>query len=433
MAWMEHQNIFRRVLARLPQAGLSGLPFVPRPMAAVSVGLVSLVIALTVVSNPSEVGAATKKKPAKKPTTTQAVPTVQRVDTRSSDKGKYTQLKKSAAIKVGSQLKTNADGKARLDYVDGSYTRISNATELTVLELATAKKPQTRLKLANGQVWNRVKKAAGGSTRYEVETPTAVAAVQGTAFNVRCVLGVCDFAVVEGTVRVSAANGAPVLLTPNQQVRVDAAGVIGAVQPFAVATDPWVTTNVNADVVEAAATTDEDASTTTTTLPGGGGGGVTAAAEAFDGQWQFTAVNFESNVTIAGNYADRPGETFTVPVSFAPTAKPEFLSLISPELQIALPQILPPGEIEFVKSSDGFGWIASPTDGYDDCLLQRYIFDLVTDPLAADGRATSMRGELNIVWSYSSAPECTAATAKVGGLGGGYYGSAKFRLTIIRN
>jgi FecR protein len=440
MALTEPQSLFRRgtclaYLARIPRA---------RPRTAASVAVVSMLIAALVAGTPSTVTAATKKKDAKKATVTKAVPTAQRVETRASEKRKYTQLKKAATIAVGSQLKTNTEGKARLNYIDGSYTRISNSTELTVLELATAKKPQTRLKLADGQVWNRVKKAAGGSTRYEVETPTAVAAVQGTAFNVRCVLGVCDFAVVEGTVRVAGKQGAPVLLTPNQQVRVDAAGLIGLVQPFVPTSDPWVVINVDADVVEAVASPDQETSTTTT-VPGGGGGGdiaangVTAPSEAYEGQWQFTAVNVESNVTIPGNYPDRPGETFTVPISFAPTDKAEFMNMVSPELQSTLSQTFPPGEIAFTPSQEG-AWIAATPDGTNDCLRQRYLFRIVTDPLAADGRATSVRGEMSVLWAIgvgsSASPslvaQCDAEAAKIGGTPGAFFGTAKFRLTLTR-
>jgi hypothetical protein len=151
-----------------------------------------------------------------------------------------------AALRVGDTAKTDETAFAEIRYGDGSLTRLDASTEFTVTALA-GNEP-VKATLNQGEVWSEVKQATGGTTRFEVETPNAIAAVRGTAFAVTCGSdGSCVFAVVDGTVDVTA-GGQTVSVPEGQQSTVDASGAVSA--PVPLTSTVWIQQNQDQDRAE---------------------------------------------------------------------------------------------------------------------------------------------------------------------------------------
>jgi hypothetical protein len=136
---------------------------------------------------------------------------------------KFKPVVKRAPLAVGDIAKTNETGFAEITYPDGSMSRLGADTKFTVTKLA--KRGPIKTSLSQGAVWNEVVKATGGTTRFEVQSPNAIATVRGTAFAVTCFADLtCVFAVVEGTVDLTA-GGQTVPVTAGQQATVDKGGI----------------------------------------------------------------------------------------------------------------------------------------------------------------------------------------------------------------
>jgi hypothetical protein len=109
-----------------------------------------------------------------------------RVDLQKPDKD-FEPAAQAATLDIGDKVRTGADGLARIDYTDGSLTRLDHNTTFQVRELindSTHKSIKTSLDV--GRVWNRVEKLTKQEDRFEVKTVTAVATVEGTTFVIDC-------------------------------------------------------------------------------------------------------------------------------------------------------------------------------------------------------------------------------------------------------
>ena len=89
------------------------------------------------------------------------------------------------ALRESDRVATMAESEVRLETPDGSTVRLK---ENTVLELATLKAKggvtNTNLKLIDGNLVTNVKKITGSKSTFQLETPTALAAVRGTSVEV---------------------------------------------------------------------------------------------------------------------------------------------------------------------------------------------------------------------------------------------------------
>lgn len=91
-------------------------------------------------------------------------------------------------VRAGDVLRTGADGAVTLNWVDGSRIRLGPNTKLVVLkcQIDKAREAQSYLfKLDVGQVWVRVLQVLNRKSKFEIQTPTATAAVRGTVFSVK--------------------------------------------------------------------------------------------------------------------------------------------------------------------------------------------------------------------------------------------------------
>jgi len=112
-------------------------------------------------------------------------------------------------LKVGDTITTGSNGSANLTFFDGSVMEIKASSEILVNELSTASTGSTAVSLKEmvGSTINRVAKLVDSSSKYEVETPAAVAVVRGTAFDMLVQQnGTTTLKTEEGSVSFTAGN-----------------------------------------------------------------------------------------------------------------------------------------------------------------------------------------------------------------------------------
>ncbi len=86
------------------------------------------------------------------------------------------------SLKSGEKVKTYDESRGEVAFADGSIIRIDANSNLDIVELKRDKAGQTaQAKVWSGKVWASVNKASK-KTKFELESPTAVAAVRGTVF-----------------------------------------------------------------------------------------------------------------------------------------------------------------------------------------------------------------------------------------------------------
>lgn len=105
-------------------------------------------------------------------------------------------------VRVGDEILSRS-GTATVELADGSVVRISPNSRLAFNRLTQYGKSgmvDTRLRLDRGEIETQVKPVIDGGSRFEIETPSAVAAVRGTMFTLRTAPGKTDLRVTEGEV-----------------------------------------------------------------------------------------------------------------------------------------------------------------------------------------------------------------------------------------
>ncbi len=131
------------------------------------------------------------------------------VEVRRSGKGEWKTLSSGGLIKTGDVVRSGKDGLAEFKWADGTRWKIMQGTEIKVKKSIynmVKKADQSQLELSTGKVFIRIIKALGPSSKFEVQTPTAVAAVRGTIFSVQVANGKTEVAVLKGKVWLSSDN-----------------------------------------------------------------------------------------------------------------------------------------------------------------------------------------------------------------------------------
>ena len=113
--------------------------------------------------------------------------TADNVSIKQKGKSSFAAAKNGQALHQGDTIKTDATGTAEIDYTDGSLTRLANSTVFTISKLTDEKGGrQTQGTLSVGETWNRAAKVSETGS-FEVKAGGTTAAVEGTAFVVKCV------------------------------------------------------------------------------------------------------------------------------------------------------------------------------------------------------------------------------------------------------
>jgi hypothetical protein len=109
------------------------------------------------------------------------------VEVRRADTERFREARDGQSLHEGDTVRTDATGRATINYTDESFTRLDVDTTFTVVELTDdAGARHTVGSLEQGRVWNRVEDL-GESEAFETEGAGATAAVVGTAYSVWCV------------------------------------------------------------------------------------------------------------------------------------------------------------------------------------------------------------------------------------------------------
>ena len=136
----------------------------------------------------------------------------------------------------GDTVRTGTDGRATVEWFDGSVTRLDFGTVFRIADLTSAGLTggsRVEAEQTAGTTFNRVIALTETGSRFSVATPTATAAVQGTTFIViNNPDGSTTVAVIDGTVVVTTATGAEVVVEAGSMVTVDAAGGVSGPSPI---------------------------------------------------------------------------------------------------------------------------------------------------------------------------------------------------------
>jgi len=127
-------------------------------------------------------------------------------------------------LAAGTRIRTSSDSHALLTFFEGSTLRLEADTDVEIREIERGEQQTTVivLKQWTGRTWSRVVKMTDQGSRYEIETPTAVAAVRGTLFTTAVdETGSTEVATTSGLVSVMA-QGEEVLIPPKQKTHVSA-------------------------------------------------------------------------------------------------------------------------------------------------------------------------------------------------------------------
>jgi hypothetical protein len=112
--------------------------------------------------------------------------TAPNVQIKQKGKSTFVDAKEGMALKQGDTIKTDADGRAEIDYTDGSITRLAGSTVFTISKLTNERGGrQTQGTLSVGETWNRAAKVSETGS-FEVKAGGTTAAVEGTAFVAKC-------------------------------------------------------------------------------------------------------------------------------------------------------------------------------------------------------------------------------------------------------
>ncbi len=147
-------------------------------------------------------------------------------------------LKVGQLVHAGDVIRTGADGSVELRWArwaGGMRIKVGPNTTFTVKRSVvnrSSKDAESRLRVDAGTIWVRIRKALTGKSKFEVETPTAVAAVRGTTFSVTVERdGTSQVTVWKGAVEVAGAKGGAVVVSGGSSFTAGQA-VGGAPQPM---------------------------------------------------------------------------------------------------------------------------------------------------------------------------------------------------------
>ena len=93
----------------------------------------------------------------------------------------FTHAYEGEVVVAGATIRTKAGASAEITYVEGSSVRLESDAQLEVVGLSAKADggPLIGIAQAIGRTWHVVAELFGGSTRYEMRTPTSTASVRG--------------------------------------------------------------------------------------------------------------------------------------------------------------------------------------------------------------------------------------------------------------
>jgi hypothetical protein len=127
-------------------------------------------------------------------------------------------------LDTGDRVRTREKSQALVTFFEGSTTTLGPGTDITIRTLEKSQdSPVIYIRLYQwvGTTWNRVVQLADPSSKYEIETPAAVALVRGTSFEVQVqISGSTRLFTSAGNVRVTA-QGVSVDVLTGQETTIE--------------------------------------------------------------------------------------------------------------------------------------------------------------------------------------------------------------------
>ena len=161
--------------------------------------------------------------------------------------GSWTEATSGMELYQSDSVRTGYNASASIILFKGSVIRLDNNTEITLKKIIQQEETSVTIQQDAGRTWNTVKKISG-IDNYEVQTPTTVASVRGTSFDVNVnETGSTVVSVIKGLVNVSKTENGTVYtveLNANWSITVDH-DEMGKQQPFE--PDDWIQDNLLKD------------------------------------------------------------------------------------------------------------------------------------------------------------------------------------------
>jgi hypothetical protein len=139
-------------------------------------------------------------------------------------KGRPVRLQEGRLVRARDVIETTAGESVELRWmrwVGGMRVKVGPESRLLIKKAivnTSSKAEESRLRLDRGNVWIRLRERLRGKSKFEVETPTVVAAVRGTIFHVAVAEdGTSQVDVYEGTVALTGQAGAAATLTSGSE------------------------------------------------------------------------------------------------------------------------------------------------------------------------------------------------------------------------
>lgn len=156
------------------------------------------------------------------------------VEIQRGGQGGFAAAAEGQTLREGDVIRTGPDGRAEIEYFDGSITRLDYNTTFTIVALEEdTEDGSTAIEAdqSSGGTFSRVVELSGSDSRFETSTPTAVASVRGTDyFMLINDDGTQTIGVIEGLVQVGGTVGDDVGLGALRGVEASPSGVLG--EPF---------------------------------------------------------------------------------------------------------------------------------------------------------------------------------------------------------
>ena len=170
-----------------------------------------------------------------------------------SGSGDFAAATDGQTVAEGDTIRTGSDGRASIDWPDGSVTRLDVDTTFRIdrLRSGSVLAPSTSVEATQdtGNTYSRVTEIVEGGDRFSIDTPTASAAVQGTEYYVLVDGDSSTVVVTDGAVVVTGSSGEEVVVAAGETVVVNEDGSIDGPfpTPADLLDDDWVRYNDECD------------------------------------------------------------------------------------------------------------------------------------------------------------------------------------------
>ena len=166
--------------------------------------------------------------------------------------GAFETGEEGTSLREGDTVRTGPDGRAAIEYFDGSLTRLDFDTSFTLVTLETlgdaAASRVIESSQAEGNSYHHVAELADALSGFEIETPNATASVDGTGYALLVDEGSTTIAVVEGVVTARGSTES-VEIPAGKMAVVGTDGLVGPIQaiPSELLDGDWLMFNRCAD------------------------------------------------------------------------------------------------------------------------------------------------------------------------------------------